>query len=287
MEYTIQNGFMALAADTHGAQLCDLHSLRHPERHLLWTGQADIWPWHAPVCFPWCGKLKGGLFQDRGIQYPAPQHGFVREQEHRLVCQGEDFLEFCLDWRGEETQWPWSFSFRTRFSLSADGVSVIFSVTNLDSRPMPAQLGYHPGLCCPFSDGLGPEDYLIRFERGLEARLQSIPIQRDMFQSRRIVYPNLRSHWVQLEERATGRYLRVDTRDSRCLVLWSKPGIPGFICIEPWSSPPAAGGELIEDPAFQLISPGDTVVYAHGLREGAVLNSRGGAARFAVQAQGN
>ena len=106
MEYTIQNGFMALAADTHGAQLCDLHSLRHPERHLLWTGQTDIWPWHAPVCFPWCGKLKGGLFQDRGVQYPAPQHGFVREQEHRLVCQGEDFLEFCLDWRGEETQWP-------------------------------------------------------------------------------------------------------------------------------------------------------------------------------------
>lgn len=266
MEYTIQNRFMALTADTRGAQLCDLRSLKHPKRHLLWSGQADIWPWHAPVCFPWCGKLEGGFFQDQGIRYPAPQHGFVREKEHQLIDRGEDFLEFRLDWRGDDAQWPWDFSFHTRFALSSNGVGITFSVTNLDKRSMPAQLGYHPGLLCPFSDGLRLEDYLIRFDPS--AGEETIPLGRDMFQSRRILYPNLHSRWVQLEERPTGRFLRLDTRDSRCLVLWSKPGIPGFICIEPWTSAPAAGSELTRNPAFQLIPPGCTVTYRHGFNHG-------------------
>ena len=45
---------------------------------------------HAPILFPYCGRLKGGAFTHNGVSYEGGQHGFARDMEHALVEQSGD-----------------------------------------------------------------------------------------------------------------------------------------------------------------------------------------------------
>ena len=42
------------------------------------------------------------------------------------------------------------------------------------------------------------------------------------------------------------------------VLLWSQPGLPGFLCIEPWSGYIGPGRDLIDRPGTLLLVPGQT-----------------------------
>ena len=54
----------------------------------MWRGDAAVWGRHAPILFPYCGRLRGGAFTHRGVRYEGGQHGFARDMEHALVEKG-------------------------------------------------------------------------------------------------------------------------------------------------------------------------------------------------------
>ena len=58
MQATIQNEFLSLTVDTHGAEAVSLKNAAGEE--LLWQADPAVWKRHAPILFPWTGKLKGG-----------------------------------------------------------------------------------------------------------------------------------------------------------------------------------------------------------------------------------
>ena len=64
---------------------------------------------------------------------------------------------------------------------------------------------------------------------------------------------------MQLEERATGRYIRVRTAGFPFVLLWSQPKIPGFVCIEPWLGYPGPGHDLARRPGARLLGPGESI----------------------------
>ena len=87
------------------------------------------------------------------------------------------------------------------------------TAVNLSSRAMPVQLGFHPGLRCPFSSEYGIQDYCIRFEKPeISGGTDTLDLTPALFDHDSICFTNLRSDWLQLEERKTGRYLRVYTQ---------------------------------------------------------------------------
>lgn len=116
---------------------------------------------------------------------------------------------------------------------------------------MPFQLGFHTALRCPFTPGKAATGYLVRFEReesplrvrcdenglatGEETPVfpgqSAVPLTPGLFDDDSICMKGLRSSWVQLEEAETGRYLRISCEGYPYTLLWSKPGIPGFLCI--------------------------------------------------------
>lgn len=61
-----------------------------------------------------------------------------------------------------------------------------------------------------------------------------------------------------MEEQGTGRYIRVETKDWPYVLLWSTPGIPGFLCIEPWTGFTGPGHDPAERPGARLLAPGET-----------------------------
>ena len=83
MQATIQNEFLSLTVDTHGAEAVSLKNAAGEE--LLWQADPAVWKRHAPILFPWTGKLKDGSFTHGGKTYKGGQHGFARDVEHTLL----------------------------------------------------------------------------------------------------------------------------------------------------------------------------------------------------------
>ena len=156
---------------------------------------------------------------------------------------------------------------------------------------MPFQLGFHTALRCPFTPGKAATDYLVRFEReesplrvrcdenglatGEETPVfpgqSAVPLTPGLFDDDSICMKGLRSSWVQLEEAGTGRYLRISCEGYPYTLLWSKPGIPGFLCIEPWHGLPGRadlGHAFSERPCLTTLAPGESWSCTHILTAG-------------------
>lgn len=250
MEYTIQTGNLCLTADTEGAEL---HGLSANGLPLLWEGRPEVWGRHAPVCFPWCGMMDG-WFEDEGREYREAneRHGFVRAMEHTLIHQERDALTFRLDWPGNDTLWPWAFRFETVHQLEENRFVTTCTAENRSQRDMPIQFGFHPALRCPFLPDTRLEDYQVRFANGT-----LITLHRALFDMDSICFPQM-GDWARLEHGPSGQYLQIDTAGYDYVLLWSTPGIPGFVCIEPWQGYPGPGHELMARPSTRLLAPGQS-----------------------------
>ena len=77
MQATIHNEFLTLTVDTLGAEAVSLKNAAGEE--LLWQADPAVWKRHAPILFPWTGKLPGGTFTHGGKTYKGGQHGFARD----------------------------------------------------------------------------------------------------------------------------------------------------------------------------------------------------------------
>ena len=102
MRYTIENEFIRLTVDSLGAEMVSVIDVS-TGREMLWCADPTVWNRHAPILFPYAGKLTGGHFlAEDGKVYEGGQHGFARDLEHRLVSQTANELTFELT-SGEET----------------------------------------------------------------------------------------------------------------------------------------------------------------------------------------
>lgn len=265
MEYTLENELLTLTVESHGAELWDLRRKEDPAVPLLWDGKPQVWARRAPVLFPWCGRVEDNWFEFEGRRYEdLPQHGFNRDMEHTLVKREKDSITFRLDWPGDGEKFPWKFSFETCHTLKGNVVETVCTGINLDSRPMPTQLGFHAGLRCPFTPGKAYTDYIIRFEKP-EAPDGSDTFTLDghVFDNDSFCFPGLSSTWLQVEEKRTGKALRVDTGDFGFVLLWSPKGCQEFVCIEPWTGAVGPGHDLARRPGAVVLQPGESISRAH------------------------
>lgn len=260
MLYTIQNEFLTVTAATKGGELHTVHTPGGADFGCLWDGKPEVWNRRAPVLFPWCSKVEDGYFEDGGRRYQTGQHGFIRDLEHDLVEADGEKIHFRVNWEKDDVRWPWSFTFDTVHTLEGKDVVTTCTATNRDSRPMPVQLGFHPGLRCPFEPGKTPQDYFVRFEQpeSLDGT-EIFPLYKEVFDNDSICFPDLKSKWIQVEEKDTGRYLRVATEGFPFVLLWSKPGITDFVCIEPWTGYLGEGHDMAARPGAILLQPGESI----------------------------
>ena len=73
------------------------------------------------------------------------------------------------------------------------------------------------------------------------------------------MYSFIRCLALGLYEKDSGRGVVCNIKNFPYCLIWSKPGVPKFICIEPWNSLPsyAEGGYSWEEkPAAARIQPG-------------------------------
>ena len=68
MQYSIENDILRLTVDSHGAEpVSVIHKPTGAE--LLWQADPAVWNRHAPILFPYTGKLTGGKMLAKGVEY--------------------------------------------------------------------------------------------------------------------------------------------------------------------------------------------------------------------------
>ena len=281
MEYSIENEYLKLTVTTWGAQVKSVVRKSDGVEH-IWQADKAVWGYHAPILFPHCGKLVGGKLEAKGEIYESSQHGFARTMEHELVAMTEDTIVMELRSCPETlARFPYEFSLISTFTLENDTLHHTLTVENWDEEEMPFGIGYHPAFNIPFDSKHVATDYELRFSdmesplclnclptglvQGncyyLGSNLKTIPIDEHLFDNDSHCMANLRSKTLGIYEKGTGRGVVCNIEEFPYTLIWSKPGMPKFVCIEPWQSLPSAENSSMkwnEKPAAAILNPGES-----------------------------
>ena len=281
MEYTIENEYLKLTVTTWGAQVKSVVRKSDGVEH-IWQADKSVWGYHAPILFPHAGKVVNGTITAKGKDYPSGQHGFARLMEHTFVAQTEDSIVLELR-SNEETyaKFPYEFNLISTFTLEGDTLHHTLTVENYDDEKLPFGIGYHPAFTVPFDDKHEATDYELRFSdmesplcvnclpTGLTQKdhyylgtnMKAIPVDEHLFDNDSHCMVNLRSRTLGLYEKGTGRAVVCNIEEFPYTLIWSKPGMPKFVCIEPWQSLPSpqdGTSDWNEKPAAAILNPGES-----------------------------
>ena len=282
MEFIIENEYLKVTVTGDGAQIKSVIRKSDNVEH-MWQADPEVWGYHAPILFPYAGRLKDGKMIAKGqtIENGAP-HGFARLMEHTLVVKNKDTLVLQLTDSPETlAMWPYRFRLLSSFVLDQDVLHHTLTVENRDDEEMPFGIGYHPAFALPFDDKHTYADYELRFDklesplcmdtapRGLISggtyylgkNINTIPLDEQLFANDSHCMVGLQSDTLGLYEKDTGRGVVCSIKSFPYCLIWSKPGQPKFVCIEPWNSLPSpeqGGYEWSEKPAAAIIAPGES-----------------------------
>ena len=164
------------------------------------------------------------------------------------------------------------------FTLDGDTLHHTLTVENHGEENMPFGIGYHPAFAIPFDTKHTYEDYELRFDtvespicleqvKGLIGEkhyylgknITAIDVDDHLFDNDSHCMTGLSSHTLGLYEKDTGRGVVCSIRSFPYVLIWSKPGAPHFVCIEPWNSLPSpidGGTEWTQKPAAAILAPG-------------------------------
>jgi len=281
MKYTIENEYLKLTVETYGAQIASIVRKLDGVEH-MWQADPAVWGYHSPILFPHAGKVVDGVIEAKGGRYASGQHGFARLMEHDFVAQSQDtiVLELCSSPETLE-KFPYEFRLVSTFTLEGDTVHHSLTVENLDEEKLPFGIGYHPAFAIPFDSAHKATDYELRFSEmesplclgcqpkglihgdcyWLGSNIRSIPVDEQLFAHDSHCMVNLNSQTLGIYEKDTGRAVVCDISGFPYTLIWSKSGMPQFICIEPWHSLPSpenGSTNWEEKPAAAVLLPGES-----------------------------
>lgn len=286
MEFVLQNELLKLRVSETGAELVSAQDKRNG-LDWIWAGSSRFLKEHAPVLFPYCGKLYGGAMRVDGVSYPAQPNGFAKGCEFACIDRTPDKLGFRLCDNDETHKlYPYPFELAVTYELFGNQVQVSAEVKNpgvafsMGDDPLPFSLGFMPA----FSLGRDAScyDYKLVFDRdespteiytsdedfmsGQTGKLfmgqKILPMRDTMFSNGSICLTGLESNAVTLMNSKTGRAVEVGISDFQYLMLWGAPKGPlPFVCIGPWNGlpdPDVPYGEFSEKPAQMQLLRGES-----------------------------
>lgn len=263
MEFIIKNAFYEATVSSTGAELISLKNA--DGRELLWQNTlGEGWNNHAPILFPFCGRLKDKEFIKNGKAYPMKIHGFANVSEFAVSEKSEGRIALTLT-SSKETRaiYPYDFSLSAIYELTGDTLTFTAKVENTGSEVLPFVFGWHPGFFLPTEDGQDINDYAVKFSERNE-------LSRAVFTSDLTVpgrfepYPIENSEYKLCEDEIYARDTMVfrDTGSEATLYakghpfalnmtwsenlpvlcIWKMPRNDAkYICLEPWTHSTARG----------------------------------------------
>jgi aldose 1-epimerase len=251
-----------------------LRLLEYDGRPLVlgWPAEEQTASGRGQLLAPWPNRIRDGRyrFDDRDLQLPLSEparhnasHGLVRWVPWTLEELTPQSVSLVLRLMSQ-TGYPWTLDLHVLFDISAAGLTVTFTATNLSTSPAPYALGAHPYL----TTGTGPVDaweLTLPCDTTLLVDDRMIPTGRqpvagtdfDFRQGRTIATTSLDTAFTGLTRDSAGNAMVTvrDPRNDEGVVLWvdrhhswlqvfTGDELPArareSLAVEPMTSPPNA-----------------------------------------------
>ena len=150
-----------------GAELCSVLD-KESGTERIHNADPKVWNRHAPLLFPFVGKVVDGVYRYNGKEYKMDlQHGFARDYIfeciektykkaiHKLVCPEE-----------KKENYPFDFELLVTHELEEENPRVLkiqWEVKNTGDNTMYYFIGGHPGFATEEKDPAAKEEYYLEF----------------------------------------------------------------------------------------------------------------------------
>ena len=252
--HIIENDSLAICIADAGAELISVFD-KEAKTERIWTADPSIWNRHAPILFPFVGKVTDGVYRIDGKEYQMiKQHGFARDMEFSCISETEESIEHSLSYTPETMEvYPYAFKLTVRHLLNSSAsrrLVIEWEIENHDSKPMYYSIGGHPGFLLPsnikkedcflvfpgkeelqyFSANAAgfalPEDkHVLHLEQGFA------PYQKDIPDTWIFEDQQIKSVGIAGPDREA--YVTMNCDQFPMLAVWANSKGP-FICLEPW-----------------------------------------------------
>ena len=252
-KYQIQNEQLQVSANQKGAELANIFS---PKKNIeyVWTADSNHWGRHSCILFPTVGKVKDDTYRIGEKTFALKQHGFARNVDFELIEHHATSMLFELKSSPSSLEvYPYQFRLLVGYELLENQIKIIYTVENTDNQPIYFSIGGHPGFNVPLSNDEKRSDYSLVFNQKetavrhlLDGGLfngetktvldnhNRIPITDNLFDDDALVFRNMKSDEVSLENGKGEKVLTFNFAGFPDLGIWSANADAPFVCIEPW-----------------------------------------------------
>ena len=282
----LSNGNISIEVAGHGAELS---SLVRDGREYMWSGDPQFWGRRAPILFPAVGRPCGDEIRIGGKAFTMKQHGFARDCEFEEV--GEGLMRMAGE--GRPDIYPYRYSLEVQYTLDGDSVEVAWTIENLDSCEMYAQIGAHPGFMLPDYD---PSDAVHGYVRyydkegnpispvivsGLDGGNRvplaepvrvpaEMPVTGNSFARDALIFEGGQVATAVLCDKQGRPVLGVECPQAEAYGIWAphKPGCP-FVCLEPWCGicdRKGYDGDISGRDLIHRIAPGSKYTFVYTIK---------------------
>ncbi|MTD38889.1 aldose 1-epimerase family protein [Erwinia sp. CPCC 100877] len=280
MTVQIENEFLIATIAEEGAELVSL-KLKDNDLEYIWQGDPKYWGRHAPVLFPFVGRLKNDQYTYDGQTYQMGQHGFARDCLFEVIDQGAELASLALKSNAETKKiYPFDFELVISYELKEKQLVVRYQVENIGNQEMFFSIGGHPAFNIPLEPQLTFEDYYLGFTPQ-KSRIQiplvgpyadfehktlgqtntSLDLRRELFKNDAIIFETKGINTFSIETDESTHGISLSYNDMPFVGIWTPYDKDApFVCIEPWcgiADALNASGKLIEKKGINCLAAAD------------------------------
>ncbi len=278
----LENQYITVTISEKGAEQTSLKN-KQTGIEYLWQGDPAFWNRHAPVLFPFVGRLKDNQYEYENKTYTMSQHGFARDRVFEVTSQSETSTTLSLlsDEESKEV-YPFDFRLSITYQLEDESVKVSYQVENVDQeKPMYFSIGGHPGFNVPITEDTTFEDYYLSFSpkrsrtiiplkgayidyenRTLGQTNTDIALRWRLFDEDALIYETKNKNVFSILSDKTTHGLSFSFEGFPYVGIWSPAKLEApLVCIEPWygiADTSDASGKLEEKLGIQHLKAGET-----------------------------
>lgn len=284
-QHILENEYLRVTVADAGAELISVWD-KAAGQERIWTGEPQVWNRHAPILFPFVGKVREGKYRIGAQEYAMKtQHGFARDMVFDCVEKTEDSVTHCLTASADTRAiYPYEFQLTVCHRLLPGKRLVIeWTVKNLGEDTMFFSIGGHPGFMMP--EGTRKEDCLIAFPGKTELQYVSAnPSGYIVAQKKTLLLKAGLAAWqadipdtwifedhqvdtVGIAQPDGTAFVTLHCEGFPMLAVWANPNGP-FICLEPWygrADDENFAGTIDQKKAMQCLPGGEKKEIAYSI----------------------
>lgn len=255
--HILENEQIKVSIADSGAELSSVYD-KENETERLWDANPDVWNRHAPILFPFVGKVTGNEYRIGDKTYAMKtQHGFARDMEFTCVEETATSVTHRLVANDATKEiYPYEFELLVTHQLDEHNkrmLHVIWELRNNGEEQMYYSIGGHPAFTVPVANSKEREAYFLEFpernmlkyvsvnpangfvavdkEYDLQLEAGFVPFFDGIYDTLIFDYQNIKK--VRIAKPDKTPYVTMDCSEFPFLGIWAKE-TGNFICLEPW-----------------------------------------------------